>query len=998
MTRVNFQIRLALVLYGGISLAVYMNGMAQELLALVRASQARRMAEADPDHPYVQEQRATNAYVRLLDAAGVDVVIDVIAGTSAGGLNGLILAKALAVGAPDLSAMTAVWKEQAQIYKLGTFDREPSALLSGQFLFTQLEKVLQQLSRSAMPALARQVEVLDCFVTATDVRGHRWTWRDGFHEKVQGLAHKFLFHLRKRTCDAETGRSYDQNDFAAPDRDRQALIDRVLAKVGQATAALPPAFPPVRIGREEVEAAGLSLLAGMEPPPEGTWFSDGGVLMNRPFEPVVQTVAQRHTTVPYKRVLAFLEAAPEPVEAPLQTEPSLVENAIAGLTLTMRQDIADDLERLSRENQHRRALLDLVERMDEAASQVTAPWSLVEEAAREALSQVAAAGGARVIPFPPSLGAESPVLQSYYALRLLRVRQTFRRMLEEALEGLELTGPRREVALEALLAEADWLQSERPAPGPAVSGLLARYDMEYQQRRLHFLITRVQRQYRPGASPSDMGAMTTLLGGLWGALEDWRNAGWMLSHAGRLGVQPTPWGEEARRLDQAFLALKQVAHAPGEPAARLADLKQAAGAAMTAVDQFLARVGDRTAAEASRALAAAREALPLRSSQTGEPLRPPGSREELTADRLLRSYEQFESRDLILFPLRTYGATGEWEEVELMRLGAEGAQGWVRRSAGEKLTGTRLNYFGAFLDERWRANDIMWGRLDAAEQLTRLVVTESGLLKRDAAGEPGGEAPPERAYAGEARQALADRRRQIVNDFPELVDMEQVKASLRQSGATLEEEGRVPDWALQRYMQDRYRITPDGVEGLPPERLAGEVLILLHNLVTALERSGSARSMGGLQRVLLTVLRPLNWVARLILIPREGLLGVVQGNAASLMTVVGAALLLLHLFHAVHLETAGWGVILALLAPAILDSLFRPTPLRLAVTGLLAATSGGAALAQASLPDWAAWLEPLQQVLIVALPAWVYRFAAGWGFFAGIFGALAAAYAAGRRK
>jgi patatin-related protein len=997
MTGVNAQIRLALVLYGGISLAVYMNGMAQELLALVRASHARRMAELQPEHPFVREQRATNPYVRLLDAARVDVVIDVIAGTSAGGLNGLMLAKALAVGAPDLSCAADLWRKQAQLYKLGAYDREPVALLSGRFLHGALEQVFQHLSRSGDAALAEQVKVLDLFVTATDVRGHRWTFRDAFNQKVQGVAHKYLFHLRKRTCDPETGRSYDQNDFAHPDGERQGRIDRLLAKIGQATSALPAAFPPVRIGRAEAEEAGLPILGDVEAPAEGIWFSDGGVLMNRPFEPVVQTVVRRSASLPYKRVLAFLEAAPEPVAAPAQTEPSLLENALAGLTLTMQQDIADELERVARENEHRQALLRLAEEIDEAASHV-GEWSLVEQAAREMLGQVAATGEetARVIPFPTPTGSHSPVLQSYYALRLSRLRELLRTAFDEALEGLGLPGAHREGVREALMAELPWLGPDAPAGDPQVAGLLARYDPEYHQRRLHFLLTRIQKRYRPGVVPASPGAMTRLLEGLWGALEDWRNAAWTIAHAGRLGPRPEPWGDAVRRLDQAFLALKQAAVGPGGGQALVGPgLREAAREAVGAIDGYLSLVAARTAAEVEGALAAAREALPLRHSRTGEPIWPPGSRAELTPERLARSYARFEARDLILFPLRTYGTTGEWETVELMRLSTDGAQGWVRRRKEEKLTGTKLGYFGAFLDERWRANDIMWGRLDAAELLTRLVVVESGLLKPGALLPPNGDPPPETDYADEARRALADRRRQIVGDFPELVSLDELRASIQQGGAALQPWEPLPDWALQRYLQERYRIAPEGVEGLPPQRLAAEVLIVLHNLVVALERSGGA--MSGLHKVLLAVLRPLNWVARLILIPREGLLGVAQGNAAAVMTVIGTAILLLQLVGAAHLQGAGWGAVVALLAPAVLDALFRPTALRLAGSGALALLGCGSALARAELPGWLAWLEPLQQVLLATMPGWLARFAGAWLFFLGLFLALAIAYVAHRR-
>ncbi|MFZ5827230.1 MAG: patatin-like protein [Bacillota bacterium] len=997
MAGVTFQIRLGLVLYGGISLAIYMNGMAQEVLALVRASHARRMAALQPDAPFVREQQATNPYYRLLEAAGVDVTIDVIAGTSAGGLNGLMLAKALATGAPDLGPMAELWKRHAQVSKLSTYDREPVSLFSGTYLKTELEKVLQHLSRSGDPALAAQAEVLDLFVTATDVRGHRWSRPEAFAQDMQGISHKYFFHLRKRTRDPVTGRSYNRNDFASPDQERQQRIDHILAKVGQATAALPPAFPPVRIGRSEAEEAGLDLLGDVEAPAEGIWFSDGGVLMNRPFEPVVETVSKRNASIPAlpsKQVVAFLEVVAQQVGAPEQTEPTLLENAVAGLTLTMQQDIADDLERLAAENEKRRALQDLVEEMDEAAGQMDGPWSLMEQAAREALAQVAPArepGAAAAGSMPGTAG--SPVLQSYYGLRQRRVREAFRQALTGALEGIGLTGALRDAALAAVLAEVPWL--EAPPYDPALKAFLDRYDAEYHQRRLHFLLTRIQKQFRPGVVPSDREAMTRLRKGLWDALEDWRNAVWILGHAGRLEPQPEPWTGAAERLNQAFMGIRQVL-GPGPWSVResaIIGLKRAAGEAVAAIDAYLSLVSQRTAAEVERALTAAHSACPLRDSRTGEPVRQLGS-PELTADRLARSYAQFESRDLILFPLQTYGAGREWEPVELLRLGASGAQGWVRKRPEEKITGLMLHHFGAFLNERWRANDIMWGRLDAAELLTRMVVTEAGLLKPGVKPLPGQRALPESTYHDDAVRALADRRRQIVAAFPELVDLEALRQSVQQSGAALQEGEPLPDWALQRHLEERYRIIPEGVEGLPPRQLAGELLIVMHNLIYALEKSGF--HAGGVQKLLLGLLRPLNWVARLILVPRQGLFGIVQGNAASLMTVLGAALLLLQMTGAVRLTTAGWWVVVALLSPAVLDSLFRPTPLRLVVSGALALVSGAAALAQAELPAVLSWLEPVQQML-AGLPGWVHRFAGVWGFFAFLFAALLAAYVANRR-
>src|SRR6185312_4527409 len=43
--------------------------------------------------------------------------------------------------------------------------------------------------------------------------------------------------------------------------------------------------------------------------------------------------------------------------------------------------------------------------------------------------------------------------------------------------------------------------------------------------------------------------------------------------------------------------------------------------------------------------------------------------------------------------------------------------------AGQKLAGASLGNFSAFISERWRANDWMWGRLDAAKSIVDVTTT-----------------------------------------------------------------------------------------------------------------------------------------------------------------------------------------------------------------------------------------------------------------------------------
>jgi len=92
-------IRIAVVLNGGVSLAVWMGGVVNEINRLVRSR---------PD--------GSGGYGGLLGLVGATARVDVIAGTSAGGINGALLAYAQVYDA-DLSGLGARWAE------LGSFEQ-----------------------------------------------------------------------------------------------------------------------------------------------------------------------------------------------------------------------------------------------------------------------------------------------------------------------------------------------------------------------------------------------------------------------------------------------------------------------------------------------------------------------------------------------------------------------------------------------------------------------------------------------------------------------------------------------------------------------------------------------------------------------------------------------------------------------------------------------------------------------------------------------------------
>src|SRR5499426_1869046 len=122
------ELRIALVCFGGISLAIYMHGISKEILKLVRASSAlhaiadrsrranasffdridRSDAEYDTEDVYFELLREIGRTVELR------VVVDIIAGASAGGINGTMLARALSHDLP-MDALRDLWLENADV-------------------------------------------------------------------------------------------------------------------------------------------------------------------------------------------------------------------------------------------------------------------------------------------------------------------------------------------------------------------------------------------------------------------------------------------------------------------------------------------------------------------------------------------------------------------------------------------------------------------------------------------------------------------------------------------------------------------------------------------------------------------------------------------------------------------------------------------------------------------------------------------------------------------
>ena len=89
---------------------------------------------------------------------------------------------------------------------------------------------------------------------------------------------------------------------------------------------------------------------------------------------------------------------------------------------------------------------------------------------------------------------------------------------------------------------------------------------------------------------------------------------------------------------------------------------------------------------------------------------------------LVVRYLGFPIWDVLLYPIQSLTQTGEGDEIGIIRVSpSESTQ--LPTPDGKPLEGVKLGHFSAFFSREARENDYLRGRLDAAEQLTRLLIS-----------------------------------------------------------------------------------------------------------------------------------------------------------------------------------------------------------------------------------------------------------------------------------
>lgn len=348
------ELRLALGMRGGVSLAVWIGGACAEIDAVRRAVGA----PAAGAEPFWQRVGAASGYDSVL--------VDVLAGASAGGLNGVVFA-ASEVYDFSMDGMRDVWAEvgdTAALLRERRVDASwPSLFRGDTYFFCQLEKALRTFAQAGS-RLAHPPAV-DLRLPATLVEPVRRPARSPSDEQLvdRRFASGFAF--------TQPPYPWLRTDLPPVDHAEpcpQGWSSR-LAMAARSTSSFPGAFEaakltstrPASFGAATTQAGGVGvdmsgvLLDSGSPAGGVSSFvvSDGGVLDNIPLGRALTAVAEAPADCPTDRYLLYLQpGAPSEPRAPENRRSDrLRETAVSVLLGVVRgrmpaEDIRGDLAQL----------------------------------------------------------------------------------------------------------------------------------------------------------------------------------------------------------------------------------------------------------------------------------------------------------------------------------------------------------------------------------------------------------------------------------------------------------------------------------------------------------------------------------------------------------------------------------------------------------------------------------------------------------------------------
>jgi patatin-related protein len=758
------EVRFAIVLYGGASLAIYLYGIAEELLHLVRATAPAASTPSGPKAgalAYPEAESTESVYRKLGQMLGPDgigpaggpvrtrFIVDVISGTSAGGINGVCLAKALANGT-TVAGLKSLWLTDGDIAGLVNDDQSvyepgpdgspsttpitdlhpgftPVSLLNSDRMFVRLVSALGSMTAPDPDAVPPLVDELDLYVTATDLSGNRLAtqlWNTTSWER----RHANRFHFRRAPREGRDDFGRDDNSF--------------LAFAARCTSAFPFAFTPMTLNHvgDFPSASPMEDWRGFYPDyvtgdfPTRS-FSDGGILDNKPFSYATGALVGRRAPLPVDRKLIYVEPDPgDPPPVPLPPEPAREWNGLqttqaALLKIPRVEGIRNDINAVLTRNRQIDRARDIVS----LAATDPVEYAQVRSVALE--QTTGEDWGALSLADTVRQRGWGPAYATYHRLKVRGIVDYLATLVVRAAPGFN---PDSDDVLAVHYLVRAWKEAhydERPGGGRrSENRLLLDFSLPYRWRRLSFVLKKLAqltsndpelaRRALDGCGLTEMAALpddpdaAQIVRDLRARLTA---AADVLYAADRELAAPT--GKLAPLLQKLGIGRKQLdlildTSDDGEMLARAAavvtNVAEGDFGDLTAVVSQAIDV----ASDASRELLSAPEALgPQTTEQSIDAATDLGS----TLRYALRFYyDAFEAFDLLLFPLEFGTEIGETNAVEILRISPRECSrpAGIPESARE-LRGKAINHFGAFFDLEWRKHDMLWGRLNASETLIR---------------------------------------------------------------------------------------------------------------------------------------------------------------------------------------------------------------------------------------------------------------------------------------
>ncbi|EMD83406.1 patatin-like protein [Pacificimonas flava] len=728
------ELRLALVCYGGISLAVYMHGITREIWKLLRAS--RRLAAGEPRPAGDTEAVYHDMLSRVHEHVRLRVLADIVAGASAGGINGIFLAEAISTGA-SLDPLVDLWLERADVDELLDPDAAPSSRFSkiyaepflyflrqtrsvdfteevveggardelndklsrfvrsrwfkppfsgvqfSNFLLDALSAMHETAPADAAPLLP-EGQPLDLFVTVTDFYGHEQRLRLNSPPYVEETEHRKIIAFR------DEGRRGTRRRLADP---------ASLAFAARATASFPGAFPPFQAREMDavVKARGdawpqrSDFLAAVFPlrkdedAQSGAALLDGSILNNAPFRPALGALRNRPAQREIDRRFVYIDPKPGirsiggkrvgPGEPP-----GFFTTIIQSLSdIPREQPIRDDLEALEgfsrRVKRTRHVLSGIAASTDAEIEDAIGARTLVSRPSLAKLQSLRAEANAAAV---ARAGYAYP---GYAHLKLADIVESMARLFS-AIGGHDDVAAVDDVrrSLWAWVGAENFDEITRTIKPKLAAqdnfvGFLQRYDLGFRIRRLRYVVRQ----------------LNTLIDESGDA--EVRAAGERTKAAMFEVLAPFI----ARRSDSHFdeRLHRAAAALPSEPA-KAADLYGEA-LDLSALDEETER----------------RLSVILRSSSSPEAVR----------RTLLGAYLGFAFYDIATFPMLQGEGLDEYDEVKIDRISPDDATFVRDGGTMATLKGIRFNSFGAFFSRAYRENDYLWGRLHGAERLIDIVLS-----------------------------------------------------------------------------------------------------------------------------------------------------------------------------------------------------------------------------------------------------------------------------------